>query len=98
MTIDQTCHRHRETRGKGEQARSKKPKEIDFRKEVEDQLNAIRSRIGQEVPLSNRYVQGQRAILVSVDGETAKLQFPNGATLAKVPLRDLVNDSGYWKP
>ena len=98
MTIDQTCQRHRETRGKGEQARSKKPKEIDFRKEVEDQLNAIRSRIGQEVPLSNRCVRGQRAILVSVDGETATLQFPNGATLAKVPLRDLVNDSGYWKP
>jgi hypothetical protein len=60
-------------------------------------LNAIRSRIGQEVPLSNRYVRGQRAILVSVDGETATLQFPNGATLAKVPLRDLVDDSGYWK-
>ena len=49
------------------------------------------------VPLSNRYVRGQRAILVSVDGETATLQFPNGATLAKVQLRDLVDDSGYWK-
>ena len=98
LAIDQTCHRHRETRGKGVHAMSKKPKEIDFRREAEDQLNAIRSRIGQEVPLSNRYVRGQRAILVSVDGETATLQFPNGATLAKVPLRDLVDDSGYWKP
>ncbi len=76
----------------------KKPKEIDFRKEAEDQLNAIRSRIGQEVPLSNRYVRGQRAILVTIIGETATLQFPNGATLANVPLRDLVDDSGYWKP
>ncbi len=38
---------------------SKKPKEIDFRREAEDQLNAIRSRIGQEVPLSNRYVRGK---------------------------------------
>ncbi len=76
----------------------KKPKEIDFHKEAEEQLEAIKSRIGQEVPLSNRYVRGQRAILVSVDGETATLQFPNGATLANVPLRDLVDDSGYWKP
>ena len=33
---------------------SKKPKEIDFRLEAEDQLNAIRSLIGQEVPLSDR--------------------------------------------
>jgi hypothetical protein len=75
----------------------RQPKEIDFCKEAEDQLNAIRSRIGQEVPLSNRYVRGQRAVLVAVDGETATIQFPNGATLAKVPLRDLVDDSGYWK-
>ena len=73
MAIDQTCHRHRETRGKGVLAMSKKPKEIDFRKEAEDQLNAIRSRIGQDVPLSNRYVREQRAILVSVDGETVTL-------------------------
>ena len=61
-------------------------------------LNAIRSRIGQEVPPSNRYERGQRANLVSVDNETAKLQFPNNATLAKVPHRNLVDDSGYWKP
>lgn len=77
---------------------SKKPKEIDFRREADDQLKAIKSRIGQEVPLSNRYVRGQRATFVSVDGQTATLQFPNGATLANVPLRDLVDDSGYWKP
>ncbi len=77
---------------------SRKPKEIDFRREAEDQLNAIKSRIGQEVPLSNRYVRGRRATLVSVDGETATLLFPNGATLTNVPLRDLVDDSGYWKP
>ena len=76
----------------------KKPKEIDFRKEAEEQLEAIKSRIGQEVPLSNRYVRGQRAILVSIDGETATLQFPNGAMLVKVPLRDLVDDCGFWKP
>ncbi len=96
--IDQTCHRHRETRGKGVQCHVKETEGNRLPREAEDQLNATRSRIGQEVPLSNRYVRGQRAILVSVDGETATLQFPNGATLAKVPLRDLVDDSGYWKP
>jgi hypothetical protein len=47
---------------------SKKPKEIDFRKEGEAQLEAIKTRIGQEVPLSNRYVRGPRPILVSVEG------------------------------
>ena len=51
----------------------------------------------QEVPLSNRYVRGQRAILISVDGETATLQFPNGATLANVPLRDLVDANGRFQ-
>jgi len=86
-----------QTPAKGAFAVKKKLKEIDFRKEAEVQLETIKSRIGQEVPLSNRYVRGQRAILVSVDGETATLQFPNGATLANVPLRDLVDDSGYWK-
>ena len=74
-----------------------KPKEIDFGKEEEAQLNAIKAQIGQEVPLSNRYVRGPRPILVSVDGDTATLRFPNGASLLRVPLRDLVDDSGYWK-
>lgn len=76
----------------------RKSKEINFEKEAEAELAAIRSRIGLEVPLSNRYVRGQRAILVSVDGETATIRFPNGATLAGVLLRDLVDDRGYWKP
>ena len=39
---------------------SKKPKEIDFRQEAEDQLNAIKARNGREVPISNRYVRGPR--------------------------------------
>ena len=76
---------------------SKKPKEIDFCQEAEAQHEAIKSRIGQEVPHSKRYVRGQPAILVSIDGETATLQFSNGATLVKVPLRDLVDDSSYGK-
>ena len=69
----------------------------NFRKEAVKQLETIKSRTGQEVPLSYRYVRRERAIPVSVDGETATLQFPNGATLAKVPLRDLVDDSGCWQ-
>ena len=44
----------------------------------------------------HREVRGQRAIHVSVDGETATLQFPNGATLAKVPLRDLGLPQNQW--
>ncbi len=75
----------------------KKPKEIDFCQEADAQLYAIKSRIGKEVPLSNRYVRGIRAILVSIEGDTATLRFPNGATLVNVALRDLVDDSGYWK-
>ena len=75
----------------------RKSREIDFCRESDAQLDAIKSRIGQEVPLSNRYVRGQRAILVSIEGDTATLRFPNGATLSSVPIRDLVDDSGYWK-
>lgn len=75
----------------------RKPKVIDFDQETDAEIEAIKSKIGHEVPLSNRYVRGQRAILVAVDGNTATIQFPNGATLLKVPLRDLVDDSGYWK-
>jgi len=50
--------------------------EIDYRREAEDQLNAIRSRIGQEVPLSNRYVRGQRAILYPSTVKPRRFNFP----------------------
>jgi hypothetical protein len=43
-------------------------------------------------------VRGQRAILVSLVGYTATLLFPNRATLANVPLRDWVDESGFWRP
>jgi hypothetical protein len=75
----------------------KKPKTIDFEGETRDEIEAIKSRIGQEVPLSRRYTQGARAMLVSIEGETATIRFPNGATLSEVPIRDLVDDSGYWR-
>ena len=75
----------------------KKPKTIDFESETRDEIDAIKSKIGQEVPLSRRYTQGSRAMLVSITGETATIRFPNGATLSQVPIRDLVDDSGYWR-
>ncbi len=76
----------------------RKAKVIDFECEAADHLQSIRDRIGKEVPLSRRYTQGAKALLVSLEGETATIRFPNGAILTQVPLRDLVDDSGYWRP
>jgi len=76
----------------------RKSKVIDFEGEAADELQSIRDRIGKEVPLSRRYTQGAKALLMSLEGETATIRFPNGAILTQVPLRDLVDDSGYWKP
>ncbi len=76
----------------------RKPTEHDFCQEMQAQIHALESRIGQEVPLSNRYVRGPRPILVSIAQGTATLRFPNGAVLLQIPLRDLVDDTGYWKP
>ena len=75
----------------------KKLKTIDFERETRDEIEVINFKIGQEVPLSRRYTQGTRALLVSITGETATIRFPNGATLSQVPIRDLVDDSGYWR-
>lgn len=74
-----------------------KPKKIDFEGEAKDEIEAIKSKIGQEVPLSHRYTQGSRALLVSLTGETASIQFPDGATLCQVPIHDPEDDSGYWR-
>lgn len=75
----------------------RKPKTIDFEGECRGEIEAIQSRIGQEVPLSRRYTQGARPLLVSIEGETATILFPNGATLSQVPIRDLVDDNGFWR-
>jgi hypothetical protein len=75
----------------------KKPKTINFESETKEEIEAIKSKIGQEVPLSRRYTQGPRALLESITGETATIRFPNGATLSQVPIRDLVDDGGYWR-
>lgn len=75
----------------------RKPRVIDFEGETTDELQSIKARIGQKVPLSRRYTQGPKALLMSVEGETATIRFPNGAVLTSVPIRDLVDDSGYWR-
>ena len=75
----------------------RKPRTIDFELETTNEIEAIKSKVGQEVPLSHRYTQGAKAMLVSITGETATIRFPNGATLSEVPIRDLVDDSGYWR-
>ena len=76
---------------------ARKPKIIDFEAENRQWLDWIRDQIGREVPLSSAYTRGQKPILVSIDAERATLRFPNGAMLLNVPLRDLVDDAGYWK-
>lgn len=76
---------------------AKKPKEIDFDAELEQQVAKLRSSIGREVPLSHQYVRGAKPILVSIDGELATLRFPNGTMMTKVPIRYLCDDFGYWR-
>ncbi|MEO8268465.1 MAG: hypothetical protein ABI557_02020 [Aureliella sp.] len=76
---------------------ARKPKHINFEKEIERQVVQLRESVGQPVPLSCRYVRGDRPILVRIEEDTAMLRYPNGVTVAKVPLRDLVDDSGYWR-
>jgi hypothetical protein len=75
----------------------RKPPEIDFDQETAAELAAIRAKIGKEVPLTQRYTRGPKATLVSIEGEFATLLFPNGAQLSRVPLKDLVDDSSFWK-
>lgn len=75
----------------------RKPPEIRFDGEASTQVQAIKAKIGQQVPLSMRYVLGVRLTWVAVDSQTSTLLFTNGARLENLPLRDLVDDSGYWK-
>lgn len=75
----------------------RKPPEIKFDQEAEEHRQRVLALVGQQIPLSMRYVLGPRPILVSVEGDRATLLFPSGARLENVPLRDLVDDSGYWK-
>ncbi len=70
---------------------------FDFEAEAQRHLDGLRKMIGKGVPLSCSYVRGQRPILLAIEGDRATLKYPNGATILNVPLRDLVDDSGYWK-
>lgn len=75
----------------------RKPQEIDFDEEAAIERARIETLVGQVVPLSFRYCLGPRPRLLAIDGDFALIQFPNGATMERMPLRDLVDDSGYWK-
>jgi hypothetical protein len=70
---------------------------IDFEAEAKQHVDALRSQIGHQVPLSCSYVRGQKPTLLAIEGEFATLKFPNGAILSNVPPRDLVDDSAYWR-
>ena len=74
----------------------RKSKLIKFEIENAEEIESIKSKIGTEVPLSRRYTQGAKALLMSIDGDRATIQFPNGAKMLDVPIRDLVDDHGYW--
>lgn len=50
-----------------------KPSKNDFGQEENAQLDAIRAKIGEEVPLSLRYAFGQRARLVAIEDGLPKL-------------------------
>lgn len=76
---------------------ARKPKQLNFEKEIEQQVVQLGECVGKPVPLSCRYVRGDRPILVRIEEDTATLRYPNGVTVAKVPLRDLVDDCGYWR-
>lgn len=77
--------------------RGRRPKVLDLETEYQEHLITLREMIGKSVPLSRSYTQGEPPILVAIEDGTATVRFRNGAVLTGVPIRDLVNDSGYWK-
>jgi len=72
-------------------------KEFDLEAEYQKHVDHVSTFIGKPIPLSRAYTQGEQPTLMSIEGGTATLRFRNGAVLTGVPLRDLVNDAGYWK-
>jgi hypothetical protein len=77
--------------------RGRRPKVLNLEAEYQQHLSTLREMIGKPVPLSRSYTQGEQPILVAIEDGTATVHFRNGAVLTGVPIRDLVNDSGYWK-
>lgn len=72
-------------------------KELDLDAEYHKHVAHVSTLIGEPVPLSRSYTQGEQPTLISIENDTATLRFRNGAMLTDVPLKDLVNDAGYWK-
>ena len=52
---------------------ARKPKHINFEFEIEQQVVQLRECVGKPVPLSCRYVRGDRPILVRIEEDTAEL-------------------------
>ena len=77
--------------------RGRKQVQLNFEVEYLQHVERIRTLIGGPVPLSRAYTHGEQPILIAIEGDTATIRFRNGAQLTNVPLRDLVNDAGYWK-
>jgi hypothetical protein len=77
--------------------RGRRPKVLNLEAEYQQHLSTLREMIGKPVPLSRSYTQGEQPILVAIEDGAATVRFRNGAVLIGVPIRDLVNDSGYWK-
>ncbi len=73
------------------------PNQIKFVAVEAQERARVESLIGQEVPISLCYCLGAQPRLIAIEGERALLEFRNGARLWNVPLRDLVDDRGYWK-
>ena len=74
----------------------RKPPSMDIEAEAPE-VAEIRASIGKQVPIRSRYVRGERPTLVAIDGDACTLRFANGVTMLGVPIKDLVDDSGYWK-
>ena len=55
---------------------ARKPQIIDFEAEAKQHIDALRSQVGQPVPLSCSYIRGQRPTLLAVDGDRATLKYP----------------------
>ena len=77
--------------------RTSRDQVLDLDEVYREHVQTLQQSIGQSVALSSSYTQGKQATLLSIEGETATIRFRNGATLSNVPLRDLVDDSAYWK-
>jgi len=61
-------------------------KEFDLDAEYQKDVDHVSTFIGKPIPLSRAYTQGEQPTLMSIEDNTAKLRFRNGAVLTGVPL------------